>query len=120
MMATGTPQVIIGVKCDYCSKFRSPREMIRMSGGVKMCWRCWQWHQVALKVLAGVPPPGCQECGVTFAELKAATGGDIRMYVHVKDGIYQILCKTCSDKYVPKRVDLYGHTAFGRSQKLTG
>jgi hypothetical protein len=83
-----------------------------------MCWHCYEWHQHALKMLAGKPPPGCQDCGLKFADLPEI-GGDTKMYLHVKDGIYQVLCKTCSDAYILKRVDLYGHTAFGRSQKLT-
>ena len=112
---------VVAVKCHYCSNPRNPHEVMRMSGGAIMCWRCWEWHQKALKMLAGNPPPGCQneKCGVTFAQLQErAGGGDVRMYLHVKDGIYQVLCRTCSDAYVPKRVDLYGHTAFGHARKL--
>jgi hypothetical protein len=72
-------------------------------------------------MLAGHPPPGCQECGITFTQLRERSlDGDIRMYVHAKDGLYQILCRACSDAYVPKRVDLYGATAFGRAKRLTG
>ncbi len=92
-----------------------------MTGGPIMCWRCYERHQKALQILAGNAPPGCQneKCGVTFQQLEErAAGGDVRMYLHFKDGIYQILCPTCSDQYVPKRVDLYGGTAFGHARKL--
>jgi len=90
-----------------------------MSGGAIMCWQCLEWHRRAVMMLAGKPPPGCQVCGVTFAQLQErAGGGDVRMYLHAKDGIYQVLCRQCSDDYVPKRVDLYGDTAFGHSRKL--
>lgn len=115
------PGIVLAVKCHYCSKPKSPHEVMRLSGGPVMCWHCLEWHYKALQVLAGHPPPGCQECGITFAKLaEAFPDGDIRMYVHAKDGLYQVLCKTCSDQYVPKRVDLYGDTAFGRSRKLKG
>ena len=116
-----TAPVLVGVRCHYCSKFKNPHEVMRFTGGPIMCWRCYDWHQIALKILAGHPPRGCQECGVTFAGLaECEAGGDIRMYLHAKDGIYQVLCRACSDSYVLKRVDLYGNTAFGRSRKLTG
>lgn len=86
-----------------------------------MCWKCYEGHQDALKLLAGQPPEGCHECGLSFRKLaESAPGGDIKMWVHWKDGIYQVLCKTCSDRYIPKRVDLYGATDFGKSLKLTG
>ena len=116
-----TPAIVIAVKCHYCSHLRNPKEVMRLSGGPIMCWHCYEWHRHALQMLSGHPPPGCQECGITFAALfEAAPGGDMKMYLHAKDGIYQILCRTCSDAYVQKRVDLYGNTAFGRSRKLTG
>lgn len=112
--------LVLCVKCHYCSRWRNPKEVLRLTGGPVMCWSCYEWHQRALQVLAGTPPPGCQQCGVTFAQLRERSGdGDIRMYVHVKDGIYQVLCRTCSDAYVPKRVDLYGDTAYGAAKRLT-
>lgn len=84
-----------------------------------MCFHCYEWHLKALAVLAGTPPPGCQECGVTFGALQAASAdGNTRMYVHPKDGLYQVLCPLCSDRYTHKRADLYGDTAFGFAQQL--
>ena len=113
-------QVIAGERCHYCSKFRTAAEIVPLgfSGG-KICWRCLEWHDEALRMLNGRGAPrGCQECGVTFAELKARPGADVRMYLHQKDGIYQILCKLCSDAYIPKRRDLYGPTRFGKALNL--
>lgn len=89
------------------------------TGGAVRCWQCYEKHLVALKAFAGGPHPGCQECGVTFRELSERTPGtDIRMAVHMKDGLYQILCLACSPAYVRKRVDLYGSTQFGHQNKL--
>jgi len=80
-----------------------------------MCRRCHEWHLQALKALAGEPPSGCQECGRSFKELEElAPGGNVRMYVHPKDGLYQILCPRCSDRYVRKRRDLVKGTPFGK------
>lgn len=72
-------------------------------------------------MLAGDPPWGCQECGVTFADLESATAdGNVSMYMHTKDGIYQVLCRQCSDAYERKRLDLFGGTVYGHLKKLKG
>jgi hypothetical protein len=91
------------------------------TGGAIMCWHCLEWHERAKALFAGHPPPGCQVCGVSFAALcERQPDGDIRMYIHAKDRVYQVLCPACSDIYIRKRVDLYGATAFGHSRKLAG
>lgn len=113
--------VIIGVRCHYCSKSRSPREVIYLPGGKMLCWRCYEWHGHAMGLLAkGEPPPGCQECGAKFDAMQEVNArGDMPVYLHPKDGVYQVLCGKCSDAYVQKRADLYGSTQYGRLQKLT-
>lgn len=117
--AQNVPQVV-RMRCHYCSRFRSPREILNIgTGGAVMCWLCYEWHGKAMLMLAGEPPPGCQVCGVTFTELSArAGGGDCKMYVHQKDGLYQILCQSCSDRYVFQRADLYRPTQYGHQRKI--
>lgn len=119
-MATSLLARPLRVRCHYCSRFRSPGEIIRIgTGGAVMCWHCWESHLDALRILSGKPPKACGGCGVSFDVLQdAAPGGDIKMYVHPKDGIYQLLCRTCSDRYVRQRADLYGSTEFGWREKL--
>jgi len=114
-----TPSVLT-VRCHYCSRFRSPREIIPIgSGGAIMCFHCREWHDRALQDLADNPQPGCGECGVTVAELSARSpNGDCQMYVHPCDGFYKLFCRPCSDAYVPKRVDLYRPTQYGYKKKL--
>ena len=109
-MANG---ILITVRCRFCSKPRNPKEFI---GGptVGFCLDCLTWHEHALKVLAGEVPKGCQECGATMLQVAERTpGGDVPMRMHVKDGIYQLLCVPCSDVYERKRMDLYGDTPYG-------
>lgn len=112
----------MSIRCHYCSKWQHPREVMPIGkGGARMCLKCFDWHQKAILMLAGHPPPGCQECSVTFAQLmERAPDGNVGMYLHSKDGVYQILCRTCSDQYARKRVDLYGDTLFGDRNKLKG
>ena len=116
------PLAIFTVRCHYCSRARSPREVIHIgTGGAVMCWVCYEWHNRALDALGGNPPPGCQECGVTFQQLsERSPGGDsqVSMYVHPCDGIYKVFCRACSDAYVLKRVDLYRPTQYGHNRKL--
>ena len=111
---------IIGIRCHYCSKFRAPGDIRSMgTGGVKICLHCLEWHGKAMRMLAGEPPPGCQNCGLKFRDLKEFDHlGNLRMYLVVKDGIYQIHCETCSDEYVRKRADLYGDTVYGRRKGI--
>jgi hypothetical protein len=111
--------IVITERCTYCSKGRSPKDIIHMTSGARMCLRCYHWHSHALDVLAGNPPRGCQECHITFEVLeKRSRDGNVRMQVHVKDGIYSVLCQRCSDGYVRKRPDLYRETPFGAENKI--
>jgi len=123
---TAVPSVI-SVRCHYCSKFRHPSEVLDIgNGGAKMCLQCHEWHARSIQALAeGGVPPGCFECRATWDELRLriAPGDnpdDVKMYLTPKDGIYQLLCSTCSDAYERKRVDLLGDTAYGHLKKLKG
>jgi hypothetical protein len=83
------------------------------------CLDCIHWHQHALEVLGGETPQGCQVCKFTWDALKELSGSaEVKMYAVPKDGIYQLLCGACMDRYVRKRADLYGNTQFGAQLKL--
>jgi hypothetical protein len=113
--------LVLMERCRFCSKFRHPHEFIHDST-VGMCWHCHEWHLQALNVLLhGAIPRGCQECGRSYEQLEALSPtADVRMCLHPKDGIWQILCGECSDSYERKRLDLYGDTPFGWTKKLKG
>ena len=112
--------VVITEKCHFCSKGRNPHEVIHLPGGKLLCWTCYGWHRRAMNLLAkGEVPPGCQECGLKIEAMQEVNArGDKPLYLHPKDGVYQVLCGKCSDAYVQKRADLYRSTQYGRSQKL--
>jgi len=107
------------LRCRFCSKWRDPREFVGPPA-VAPCWDCYYWHRAALAVLAGCAPPGCQgPCRRTWEDLRRETAGEnVRMWVHPKDGIYQLLCGECSDAYERKRLDLYRATRYGRAKGL--
>ena len=85
-----------------------------MESGQFICEYCLDWHHHAIAFLGGAIPRGCQECGVTWETLREVTPGiAVKMYVVQKDGIYQLLCATCCDQYLPKRADLYKGSQFG-------
>lgn len=113
--------VLFAEKCPGCSQFRNPREILRFGQGgcVRMCFKCFEKHQEALNVLAsGQPPKACQECNTPFVELPVDARGNSRMYMHQKDGVYQVLCKWCSDAYERKRADLYRSTPYGAAKGI--
>lgn len=113
--------IIIGERCHYCSKFRSPSDIINQPGGVKICIGCEQRHLEALAAMQTHNFLGCcSECGRTAEELKAQKrcGPLGQMAVHFEGGKYRPMCLVCNETYVPKRRDLYGETEFGWAQKL--
>ena len=120
-----TPAFSLLQRCDYCSKWRLPSEMMRFGADkcMAMCHNCYQRHEKAMQMLSGLPAEkwGCQECGVSAVAIRERShDGNCRLYVHWKDGIYEILCRPCSDAYEKKRLDLYGNTPYGWKRKLKG
>lgn len=104
-------------KCHYCSQFRLPTEVMKLAGGVKICALCWANHRRNIRMLAGQGVvKNCQgdKCNRSFED----ASGNLRMYIHLKDGIYQFLCLECSDKYEQQRSDLYRDTEYGAAKKL--
>lgn len=105
------------VRCRRCSKFRHPAEFI--GGPYGYCATCYETHRKAMTMLTAQVPPACQECGVSEAELSARSPNvDIKMQVHIKDGIYQVLCEGCGTKYARGRSDLYQGTPFAKQLTL--
>ena len=109
----------IMARCHWCSRWQLPGDLLRLSTGQPMCFRCHEWHGHALQVLGGALPRGCQECRMSLEDLATLTGDPaMRMFVVPKDGIYQVLCAPCKDAYCRKRQDLYKNTKFGQELKL--
>jgi hypothetical protein len=111
------------VRCHYCSKWLPIWLAHRLGSPDRpaqtICENCLDWHQRAIDLLAGNAISGCQACGATWATLRdrpqgGPPGADVRLYVVPRDGVYQVLCKTCVAPYVAKRGDLYRGTAFAR------
>ena len=114
-----TVPILVKAECRVCGKFRDPREFVH-DEVVGFCWTCYENHLIAMRLLCqGTVPPGCQECGAPSASLEAPNG-DVKMYLHPKDGIYQVLCRRCSDHYEHKQSRLYVHTPYGAARKLSG
>lgn len=118
-MSNRNPLLILET-CPSCGKGRSPRDILRFGDGgcVRMCLQCYEHHIKALDMLnTGNPPAACQECNTPAESLRNADG-NFRMYLHQKDGVYQVLCEWCSDAYERKRRDLYGSTPYGVQKNL--
>lgn len=107
---------VVALRCHWCQKFRPEFRVHRLASHQVICDYCLEWHQRALDLLAGTPPPGCQKCERSWAALQdAAPGTQVRLYVVPKDGLYQLLCASCVRPYLPKRAELYKNTEFGKA-----
>jgi hypothetical protein len=111
---------VIHPKCRRCSKHSPVEEFVAGGPLTGYCLRCYERHGEALDLLTnGTMPRGCHGCNLTMGDLMASSpGADVRVYLHLKDGIYQLLCKTCSDDYELKRADLYRQTPYGTLKKI--
>ena len=111
-----SPHFIVGLRCPYCQKFRAPAEIIRWPGGLEICVECEQRHQEALRALSTGEFRGlCSECGQSWFELGAV---NLQMAIHYENGRYRLMCLKCNEQYVPKRMELYRGTEYGRSLGL--
>ena len=111
---SGNIRNVLRVKCNQCSKWRMRGLVAYLPGGAVICNYCLDAHVKALNVFAtGMPPAECADCRTSFIHLGADGKGNIPMYIHSKDGMYQMLCQQCSDAYEQKRRDLYGSTIYG-------
>lgn len=118
LIIDGPPAIVNTARCHYCSRFYLVGDLVAFAGGCLRCPKCWEKHLAALEVLAGKPPQACGECGVTFDQLAERTLGEhVPMYIHAKDGLYQLLCAPCDRRYVELRKDLYGPTPFGYHER---
>jgi hypothetical protein len=104
-----TRQVVIAEKCPYCSRFVSPRDIIRHQG-FTICINCEARHNEAVDAIAaGRGFTGeCAECGKKAIDCGA-------MAVHYEAGKYRVNCLDCDPAYVQKRRDLYAGTEFAHS-----
>lgn len=87
-------------------------------GAVFYSFEGMEKHEACLRLLAGGPPPErCQECNQDSA-LSRNEQGHPALYVHLKDGLYQALCRRCSDRYEAQARELYKDTPYGAARNL--
>lgn len=120
------PAIIRHRRCKVCLRNKPEATFYRVNDTEgSICGTCGDYHEQALMFFAtGTPPKGCQRCELTFEQLRTdmtvqdetvKTG----MYLHMKDGVYQILCRKCSDWY-SARCGMYENTPFEHKRKLKG
>ena len=113
-------QVIMALRCHWCSKSYPPTHLMEFSSNQLMCPQCYEKHQRALSVLAGQEiPKGCHLCGTPLGVLNdLSEGPTTRMYVINIDQAYAVACGVCKDEYMRKRSDLVKGTAYGKELNL--
>jgi len=107
--------------CHTCGNPCDPAEATPIGPHLRQCARCQQWHQRALAAFCGqAPPPGCQRCEKTLAQLKAeAAPAEPRMYiVGPVDGLYVILCAGCNRYFEERSRHRYRDTPHGKARNL--
>lgn len=109
-------------RCRFCGNYQPQGDFILPNDlAISPCLDCHRANEAALAALANKSEPGCWECRKTLSQIAHDTGkADVRMYLHKKDGLFQLLCPRCSDAYERKRLDLYGSTPYGERKKLSG
>ena len=104
-------------RCNWCSHFRPRYRTHSLSTGQTICEYCLDAHFRALDYLGGAIPDICQECLRSWKDIgeRDPQALAVKMFIHRKDGILQMLCDRCTDAYTHKRTDLYKGTQFGQS-----
>lgn len=109
--------IIIAVRCMDCSKQVSPFELIPIGLAAVICFECYMRQVKALE--GWTPPKECALCHATFSELALREVTEtVKMYPHLIDGRWGMLCAPCNKSYVLKRQDQFGDTPFGRQLGL--
>lgn len=101
-------------RCLVTGKWVHPKDGIGFGNGqtIFYSFEGLKRHYEALHLLStGEPPKACQDCGKPSSECAS-------LFVHRKDGIYQALCRSCSDRYEQKAKELYRDTPYGAKRKL--
>jgi hypothetical protein len=116
MSALASP--ILGL-CGYCFKSKPMNFIFRLGESVLICHNCYEKHEKAVNDFALQPPTECAACHLTWEQLsEGVIGPTVPMYPHYLDGIYQLLCRSCSDARIRKTPQPYKGTRFGWEQKL--
>lgn len=110
--------IIIAVRCFDCGKQVTPSEMVHVGESVVQCWACYDRERAVINSWAE-PPKECALCHVDFQDLiRQCPGQPVSMFLHLIDGAYGLLCSTCDQAYVRKRLDQFRGTRYGDDLKL--
>jgi hypothetical protein len=110
--------IIIRLRCFDCSKWCNPGEVVHVGESVIQCWDCYDKQRKIVESW-DEPPSECAVCHTKFEELaRQVPGQPVSMFVHWIDGTLGLLCSTCDQAYVRKRLDQFRGTRYGEELKL--
>lgn len=104
--------IVLKLRCHACSGMVSAGDATFLPGGIIRCPKCSQKSAAEMSKFMAEHAMECYECHAPFRI------GDIRVGVVWKDGVFQALCDVCTQRYVPKRRDLFAGTPFARRNGL--
>lgn len=105
--------IAVPIKCPRCQRF-SPAEEFVGAGHGFYCWRCYEKHMTMLAEFRGVTQ--CYECQVKVVGDRP--GEQLTCRLVPKDGVYQLLCELCFDKWMRLVPEMFKGTPFGKAMNL--
>lgn len=99
--------ISIATRCRSCGRQLRPSS-VRRFGYASICESCLESIEARLDEFLSRNPDRCDECGRLIRDMECDATGNIFMFVHMKDGVFQILCDQCSVSYAVSRKDIYG------------
>jgi hypothetical protein len=98
------------VRCRTCGR-DLPAFRVVTAGEAAICDHCIADYPRRLDALLN-EQWRCTECRRHIKDLPDDGAGNVFMRIHIKDGVYQMLCEDCSRQYAMRRRDIYGGTEF--------
>ncbi len=120
--------VLIGVPCKICKKGIPPSAATQAGNDRRgfICEKCKMQSYInymnftdeLTAIYQSEKDVVCPRCNHNLDEIARLTG--LRsLFAHHIDGILAMLCKTCSDYFIP-RSGQFGNTEFGKKLKIAG
>lgn len=105
--------ISIPEKCKRCQKFSPAAEFVGAGHG-RYCWSCYEKHLAVIATIQGKTE--CCDCQVKL--IGDRPGVKLACRLVPKDGVYQLLCEPCFQRWVLLTPAMFRGTPFGKAMNL--